>query len=621
MPLAKFVLRPGIDREGTSYDNEGGWFDSNLVRFNRGRPQKIGGWRKDSSSTFVGTCRALHGWVDLEGTRYLGLGTTNKYYLEENNSEYTDITPIRKTSTNSITFSATNGSSTITATDSSHGAVIGDFVTISGAVSLGGNVTAAVLNQEYQILTVPTANTYTFTAKDTSDATVTANASDSGNGGSGVDGSYQINSGLDVYVASTGWGAGLWGNGTWGSSSALTSNNQLRLWSHDHFGEDLLMNVRAGGVYYWDESSGTSSRAVALSEISGANLAPTVGLQVLVSETDRHVIVLGADPVSGGSRSGSVDPMLIAFSDQENAAEWESLTTNTAGSLRLSEGSMIIGGLKARQEILIWTDTSLYSMQFIGPPYTFGLNLLNKGSGLISPNGAINAAPGVFWMSTDNFYVYNGSVQKLPCSVHSYVFDDITLGQAHKTFAFSNAQFDEIGWFYCSSSSTEIDRYVCYDYADNVWTYGNLSRTAWLDQGIVNYPRATANNYLYEHEFGYNDDGSPMTNVYIESSDIDIGEGEEFSFISKLIPDVRFLNNSSGGQVNFVLKTRDYPGDSLSTKSTNALTSTTQKKDMRARARQAVIRFESDDDDTTANDDVGWRIGATRLEIRGDGRR
>ena len=621
MPLAKFVLRPGVDREGTSYDNEGGWFDSNLVRFNRGRPQKIGGWRKDNTATFVGTCRALHGWVDLEGTKYLGLGTTNKYYLEQGGNTYTDITPIRKTSTNSITFSATNGSSTITATDSSHGAVIGDFVTISGAVSLGGNVTAAVLNQEYQIVTVPTVNTYTFTAKDTSDATVTANASDSGNGGSGVDGSYQINCGLDVYVSSTGWGAGTWGASTWGSTSALSSTNQLRLWSHDHFGEDLVMNVRAGGVYYWDESSGITSRAVALSAISGANLVPTKGLQVLVSEKDRHVIVLGADPVSGSSRSGSVDPMLIAFSDQENAAEWESLTTNTAGSLRLSEGSMIIGGLKARQEILIWTDTSLYSMQFIGPPYTFGLNLLNKGSGLISPNGATNAAPGVFWMSTDNFYVYNGSVQKLPCSVHSYVFDDINLGQAHKTFAFSNAQFDEVGWFYCSSSSTEIDRYVCYDHADNVWTYGNLSRTAWLDQGIVNYPRATASNYLYQHEFGYNDDGSPMTNVYIESSDLDIGEGDEYAFISKLIPDVRFLNNSSGGQVNFVLKTRDYPGDSLSTKSTNALTSTTQKKDMRARARQAVIRFESDDDDTSANDDVGWRIGATRLEIRGDGRR
>ena len=621
MPLAKFVLKPGIDREGTSYDSEGGWFDSNLIRFNRGRPQKIGGWRKDNESVFKGTCRALHAWVELEGTKYLGLGTTSKYYLEEGGSTYTDITPIRATTTNGITFAATDGSSTITATDSSHGAVVGDFVTISGAASLGGNVTAAVLNQEYEIIQVPSTNTYTFTAVTTSGVTVTANSSDTSNGGSGVDGAYQINVGLDVYVSSTGWGAGTWGASTWGSTSALSEVNQLRLWSHNHFGEDLVMNPRAGGVYYWDESSGSNNRAVALSDISGANLVPTKALQVIVSEKDRHLIVLGADPISGSSRSGSVDPMLIAFSDQENALDFEPLTTNTAGSLRLSEGSIIVGSVKARQEILIWTDTSLYSMQFIGPPYSFGINLLNKGSGLASPNAAINVAPGVFWMSSDNFYVYNGSVQKLPCSVHSYVFDDINLGQIYKIFAFSNAQFDEIGWFYCSSSSTEIDRYVCYDYADGVWTYGNLSRTAWLDQGIVNYPRATANNYVYQHEFGYNDDGSPMTNVYIESADLDIGDGNEFAFISKLIPDVRFLSNSESGQVNFVLKTRDYPGDTLSTKSTDALTSTTQKKDMRARARQAVIRFESDDDDTDANNDVGWRLGATRLDIRNDGRR
>tara|TARA_R100001443_G_scaffold24308_1_gene36603 strand:- start:4928 stop:6787 length:1860 start_codon:yes stop_codon:yes gene_type:complete len=619
MPLAKFIFRPGIDREGTSYDSEGGWFDSNLVRFNRGRPQKIGGWRKDNSETFNGVCRALHGWVALDGSRYLGLGTTSKYYIEE--GSFNDITPIRKTSTNSITFSATNGSSVITATDSSHGAVQGDFVTFSDAVSLGGNVTAAVLNQEYKIATVPSANTYTFIAKNTAGATVTANASDSGNGGSGVDGAYQINIGLDDYVQGTGYGAGLWGAGTWGSSSALSANNQLRLWTHDHFGEDLIINVRAGGLYYWDKTSGLGTRAVELSSLSGANLVPTVGLQVLISEKDRHVVVLGADAIEGEARSGTIDPMLIAFSDQENAVEWEPLTTNTAGSLRLSEGSQIIGGLKSRQEILVWTDTSLYSMQFIGPPFTFGLNLLNKGTGLISPNAAVNAAPGVFWMDTNNFYVYNGNVQKLPCSVHTYVFQDINLGQAHKIVSFSNAEFDEVGWFYPSSSSSEIDRYVCYDYEDNVWTYGNLSRTAWLDQGIVDYPRATANNYLYEHEFGYNDDGSPMTNVFIESADLDIGEGDQFAFISRLIPDVRFLNNSSGGQVNFVLKTRDYPGDSLTTKSTDALTSSTDKKDMRARARQAVIRFESDDDDTTANDDVGWRIGATRLEIRGDGRR
>jgi len=622
MPLAKFVLKPGVDREGTSYDSEGGWFDSNLIRFNRGRPQKIGGWRKDNENTFLGTCRALHGWVDLDGSKYLGLGTTNKYYLEEGGSTFTDITPIRVTTgNNEISFAATNGSSTLTVTDTAHGAVTGDFVTYSGCASLGGLVTAAVLNQEYEIIGITSVNVYTITAKDTSGDTVTANASDSGDGQGTVVGAYQINVGLDVYVSSTGFGAGTWGASTWGSTSALSSNNQLRLWSHDHFGEDLVMNVRGGGVYYWDESSGTSSRAVALSDISGANLVPTVGLQTLVSEKDRHLIVLGADPISGSTRSGAIDPMLIAFSDQENALDFETVTTNTAGSLRLSEGSIIVGGHKARQEILIWTDTALYSMQFIGPPYTFGVNLLNKGSGLAAPNAAINAAPGTFWMSSDNFYVYNGSVQTLPCTVHSYVFDDINLGQIHKIFAFSTAQFDEVGWFYCSSDSTEIDRYVCYDYADSVWTYGSLSRTAWLDQGIVNYPRGTASNYLYQHEFGYNDDGSPMTNVYIESSDLDIGDGEQFAFISKIIPDVRFLSNSESGQVNFVLKTKDFPGDSLTTSSTNALTSTTQKKDMRARARQAVIRFESDDDDTSANDDVGWRLGATRLEIKSDGRR
>ena len=288
MSLQKFILKPGINKEGTDYSNKGGWFDSNLIRFRKGLPEKIGGWAKNTNNSFQSTCRALHAWVDLEITRYLGLGTTWKYYVKQGGT-YNDITPVRKTSTNSITFAATNGSSTITATDSSHGAVTNDFVTISGAVSLGGVVTAAVLNQEYQITSVPSANTYTFVAKDTSGDEVTANSSDSGNGGSGVDGSYQINVGLDSYVASSGWGAGTWGANTWGSVSALTDANQLRLWSHDNFGEDLIINVRAGGVFYWDESSGLSSRAVALSSLSGANLTPTKALFVLVSDIDRHV--------------------------------------------------------------------------------------------------------------------------------------------------------------------------------------------------------------------------------------------------------------------------------------------------------------------------------------------
>tara|TARA_R110000868_G_scaffold124662_1_gene329419 strand:- start:1111 stop:2976 length:1866 start_codon:yes stop_codon:yes gene_type:complete len=621
MPLSKFVFKPGIMREGTAYDNEGGWFDSNLVRFNAGRPEKIGGWKKDTIDTFLGTCRALHSWVSLDGSKFLGLGTHLKYYILEGDT-FNDVTPIRATTTNGIVFAATNGSSTITATDSAHGAVSGDFVTLSGAVSLGGLVTAAVLNQEYQILSVPSTNTFTFTAKDTSGNTVTANASDSGNGGSGVDGAFQINVGLDVYVQSTGWSSGQYNTGTWGSVTALSKTNQLRNWSHDHFGEDLIMAVRNGQLFYWDKTDGVQTRAVALTGISGASFVPTICLGVTVSETDRHVIVLGADPIVGNARSGVLDPMLVSFSDQEDPLQFEPLDTNTAGDLRLSEGSLIVGSVKARQETLIWTDTALYSMSFIGPPFTFGLNLINNNTGLISPNGAITSPNGVYWMGYDNFYVYNGSVQKVPCSVLSYVFDDLNSGQVYKINAFTNNAHDEIGWFYPSGDATEIDRYVVYDYSDNVWSYGELSRTAWLDEGTVDYPRAVSENYLYEQEFGFNDDGNPMTNVFIESSDFDIGDGEQYAFFSKIIPDIKFLNNSSGGKVNLILKTRDFPGDTLTTNSTNAIASTTQQAHIRGRARQGVIRLESDDTNTnSSNDDTGWRLGATRLDIKGDGRR
>ena len=621
MPLQKTIFRPGIYREGTDYDNEGGWFDCNLVRFRKGRPEKFGGWSKVTTNTFLGTARALHPWVSLGGTKFLGLGTTWKYYINEGSS-FSDITPIRKTSTNSITFSATNGSSTITATDSSHGAVINDFVTISGAVSLGGVITAAVLNQEYQITSVPSANTYTFEAKDTSGDTVTANSSDSGNGGSGVDGAYQLNVGLDVYVSGSGWGANAWGEGTFGSTTALSNTNQLRIWTHDNFGENLIINQRNAGIYKWVENDGTSTRAVQLSGISGANQVPTVGLQVITSEKDRHLIVLGADPISGTTRTGAIDPMLIAFSDQENELEFEPKTTNTAGSLRLSSGSSIIGAVKSRQEILIWTDTALYSMQFIGPPFTFGVNLINEGIGLVGPKAAVTAPQGIYWMSYNNFYVYNGSVQNVPCTVQNYVFSDINLGQSFKINAFTIADKNEVGWFYCSASSTEVDRYVIYNYVENIWFYGSLSRTAWLDSGIENFPRAVSDGYLYQQELGFDDDGSPMTNVFIESSDFDLGDGEQFTFIRRIIPDFKFLQNDNAGNINIVVKTRNFPGESLSTNSTNAISSSTTQAYVRGRARQMVLRFESDDDASgNGNLNIGWRLGATRIDVRPDGKR
>ncbi len=619
MPLQKFLFKPGINKEGTAYSNEGGWFDSNLVRFRKGLPEKIGGWAKSVANSFLGTGRALHAWVALDGTKYLGLGTNLKYYILEGAS-FNDITPIRSTDENVTTFAATNGSAVITATDTAHGAVMNDFVTISNAVSLGGNITAAVLNQEHQITSIPSPNTYTFTAS------ATANASDSGNGGSATDAAYQINTGINTYVPSTGFGAGTWSAGTWGSITSISFINQLRLWSHDNFGEDLIINPRGGGVFYWDESNGLTTRAVALSSLSGANLPPTLALQVLVSDIDRHVICFGADPLnaSGTARTGSIDPMLIAFSDQENAAQWEPLATNTAGSLRLSAGSSIVGALRSKQEILVWTDIALYSMSFIGQPFTFGLNLVNEGVGLISPNGMVNTPKGIFWMDKKGFYAYNGAVQEIPCTVQNYVFSDLNETQSYQAFSFVNKAFDEVGWFYCSGNSNVIDRYVVYNYEENLWTIGSLSRTAWLDEGVFDNPKAVLSSsdigYVYNHEVGNDNDGLPMTDVFIESSDFDIDPGGgDFQFINRIIPDIKFTGTaatgSDGQAVNLVLKRRNFPGEALTTAVTSTCTSNTTKIDTRVRGRQAVLRIESDEDG------VGFRVGAMRLDFRPDGRR
>jgi hypothetical protein len=630
MPLTKLNFKPGINKEETDYSNEGGWVDGDKIRFRKGRVEKIGGWEKFSPSSIIGSARALHSWISLEGTKYLGIGTTNKYYIEEGGT-YNDVTPIRTTTTNSTTFAATNGSSTLTVTDNGHGAVNGDFVTFSSAVSLGGNVTAAVLNQEYQIDTVTGTNTYTITAKDTAGTTVTANASDSGNGGSATDSVYQINSGTEFFVAATGWGVGTWGAGGWGSSTSLSAVNQLRLWTHDNFGEDLIINVRGGGIFRWRESDGTSTRAVALSGITGANLVPTVGLQVITSETDRHLIVLGADPISGSSRTGTVDPMLIAFSDQENALDFEPLTTNTAGSLRLSSGSAIIGGLKSRQEILVWTDTSLYSMNFIGPPLTFAINLINEGAGLLGPKAAVSSPRGVFFMSKKGFYFYNGAVQKLPCSVQDYVFSDLDESQAFKCFAGLNEEFSEVWFFYPSlaDNENEISRYVIYNYEENSWSIGSLERYSWLAAGVLDKPLAAGEDsttkYIYEHEKGFNNDTGAMDGVFVESADIDVGDGDNFVFLKRVLPDILFVNDLGTSQnpaINIVVKRRDFSNQTLSTDSTTQITASSTFGSLRSRTRQFVLRFESDDDNTeTDRKNYKWRLGNTRVEVQPSGRR
>ena len=632
MPLQKLQFKPGVNRETTSYTNEGGWFDSEKIRFRFGLPEKIGGWVKTTANTFLGTCRALHNWVSLDGTLRTGVGTHLKYYIKEGDG-YNDVTPLRSTtSAGDVTFAASNGSSTITATDTNHDCVVNDFVTFSGAASLGGLVTAAVLNQEYQVASVPSVNTYTFTAKDTDGDTVTANSSDSGNGGSSVVGAYQINTGLDNTVLGTGWGAGTWSRGAWDSASALTDvANILRIWTHDNYGEDLLINVRDGGIYYWDKSAyaATYARAIALSAVSGADDAvPTIAKNVLVSDRDRHVIAFGCDPEDD---IGTQDPLLIRFSHQETVNTWESTSTNTAGGLRLGSGSEIIAAIETRQQIIVFTDVSLHSMQFLGPPFTYGIDLISENITIISPLSAKAVDDFVFWMGVEDFYVYDGRVQKLPCAVKSYIFNDINLFQKEKIFAALNSSFNEIWWFYPSGDSDTNDRYVIYNHVEQAWSYGTMARSAWLDRGITNNPIAAGlDNYLYTHEYGL-DDGSttPASAItsYVESSQLDIGEGDKFVFIRRLVPDVTFDGSTaSSPSAAFTVKTRNFPGGaylesnaSTVTQSAAATTTTveqfTDQVHIRLRGRAFALKVGSTDTE------VQWRLGSPRVDIREDGRR
>ena len=628
MPLTKLQFKPGINRDVTSYSNEGGWVDCDKVRFRQGYPEVIGGWEKYSPETYIGTVRGLHNWVALDGSNLLGLGTESKYYVEQGQQFY-NVTPIRKTSTNSITFAATNGSSTITVTDANHLAVQGDFVTISGATSLGGLVTAAVLNQEYQIDSVPTANTYTIIAKDTTGATVTANASDSGNGGSGVDGVYQINSGLNTGVGGTGWGAGTWGRGTWGSAATQTVSTQLRIWSHDNFGEDLLINPRDAGIFYWDKSDGLTSRAVNISTLGGASDVPTICKQVMVSDVDRHVIAFGADTINTGEQ----DPLLIRFSSQETATDWTPKATNTAGDLRIGAGSEFVRAVETKREIIIFTDSSMHSMQFIGPPFTFGIQPLATNITIMGPNAPVAVNDAIFWMGRQNFYLYDGQTKQLPCTVKERVFFDFDYDQADKVYGSAISEFGEIIWFYTSNTNSlanggtgENDRYVIYNYQEGVWYYGDLGRSAFLDRGIRTFPIGAADNYLFNHETGYTDDGAVMTSR-LESSPIDMGDGDYFTSIRRVIPDFTFNGSTTPDPtVNLTLQSNNFPGgnylqtelskvDRTATTTTVPFEQFTNKADVRLRGRAFTLKV----DCATAG--VRWRLGSPRVDLRQDGRR
>jgi hypothetical protein len=775
MPLTKLQFKAGINRENTSYSNEGGWYDCDKVRFRYGVPEKIGGWVKDNSNTFLGTCRALKAWVTLSGLQLLGIGTNSKYYINRG-GDYNDITPTRATtSSGDVNFVATANSETITVTDASHGAVTGDFVSFSSATStgLGGCITATALNQDFEITKVD-ANSYTITlGTDSANATVgitldssntvismveaastlptaaqsagtvligsekitytgtsgqtltgctrgalstTAaehalgtkiillpNATDAGtnavNMGSGLNdsattitldsttnfptagmikigselitytgktstnitgatrgfgstaaashaddavvtntgsaiGAYAVQSGLNSTVFGTGWGTDTWGRSTWGSDGTRTISSIMRLWSHDNYGQNLIINIRDGGIYYWDTASDTlgSSRATELKDVSGADsTTPTIAKQVMVADRSRHVICFGCDPQSD---IGTQDPMLIRWSDTANDGGilvWEQLVTNEAGFQRLSTGSEIICAVETRLQILIFTDVSLHTMQYVGPSYIFGFELASENITIISATAAKAVGDAVFWMGYEDFYVYDGRVQKLPCSVQSFVFDNFNLDQKDKVFAALNSSHNEIWWFYPTKNSETVDRYIIYNYVEKAWSYGSMNRTAWLDRGIFDYPLATdSNGILYDHENGL-DDGStnPASAIssYIESSQIDLGDGEQFVFLKRLIPDISFNGSTDESPTStFTLKARNFPGVDYSESNASTITQTqaetstqvalfTDQAFVRLRGRSFALKVASTDTG------IQWRLGTPRVEIRPDGRR
>jgi hypothetical protein len=714
MPLQKLQFRPGVNRESTTLANEGGWFESDKVRFRSGYPEKIGGWAAASYNTFLGVCRSLWIWVTLKGFNLAGVGTNLKFYIETGGAYY-DITPIRLSTTNTTTFAAVNGSTTITVTDTgASGLQAGDFVTFSSAVSLGGVITAAILNSEFQIQSVLSGTSYTITSS------VAANASDTGNGGANTDAAYQVNAGPAINTVGTGWGVPPWGgfipgtssstlngginnsvttitvvststftasgaiwingeyitysgktatdftgcvrgaDGTtaashltgalvsqatsfpgWGEgfASGVGAEAQLRLWSQSNFGEDLLFNPRGGAIYLWQPGGAATPALTTRGTLVSGTYVPSKVNEIMVSDSTRIVIAFGCDE-AGTYGATAFDPMLVRWTAQESYTDWDpSNVATTAGFYRLSHGSGIVGALQTRQEILIWTDAAIYSMQFLGSPLVWGFTLLADNISIASQNAMATAAGVVFWMGVDKFYTYSGRVETLPCSLRQFVFEDINREQQEQFFASTNEGYSEIWWFYCSANSDVIDRYVIFNYLDRVWYYGTMDRTAWVDSPLREYPMAaTSNNLLVYHEAAV-DDGttnppSPIS-AYIQSSDFDIGDGHNYGFVWRIIPDITFDGSDTTGlgsvnpEVRFVVRPRQNPGSGYGVSPSPTIQSAqsyagqqvynvqqfTEIVYSRIRGRQMAFKIESNALGTQ------WQLGTPRLDVRPDGRR
>lgn len=643
MPLQKLQFRPGVNRESTTLANEGTYFEMDKVRFRSGFPEKIGGWVADTGASnavlappvgsYWGVARSLWNWITLSSYNLLGVGTNLKFYIQsDTGGTFHDVTPIRlTTAAGDVTFAATNGSTTLTVADTAHGAQAGDFVTYSGAVGLGGAITAAVLNREYRVASVISNNSYRITSS------VAANASDVGNGGASTVGKYQITTGSEVYTGNVGWGAGGWGGITtgfastgWGSPapSGIGIGTQLRLWSQSNYGEDLIFNPRGGGLYYWQVNA--NPNIYDRGSLLTTGDTPDICNYVTVSDASRFVLAFGVNDYG----SAVQNPMLVRWSDQEDFTQWTPAVTNQAGSYTLSHGSQIISALQARQEILVWTDAAIYSMQYLGPPYVWGFQLLADNLSIISPNATATASNVVYWMGVDKFYSYSGRVETLYCPLRQYIYGDINLSQAFQVFAGTNEGYNEVWWYYCSADSTTVDRYVIYNYLEKVWSYGNLARTAWLDSPLRIQPlAATYTNQIVYHEVGV-DDGTtnpplPISS-YIQSADFNIGDGHNYGFVWRMIPDITFdgsyVNNPS---VTFTTRPRQNPGANYSAALTPAVTSTqnyqgqqnynvqqfTQIIYTRVRGRQMAFKVSSD------GLGVKWQLGVPSIDVRPDGRR
>ena len=639
MPFIKLQFKPGLNRDQTDYSNEGGWFECDKIRFRSGYPEKLGGWQRYTSNSFQGVCRQMWNWSTTYSDNFLALGTHQKAYIE-NGGYYNDITPLRAVNptidtpdSNNCIYTNTTSPNVVTIQlPVAHEAETGDFVEISGVTGTIGGIPATQINGNHEI-TVITGLTFTIPVT----GPVTSNVS--GSGGTSIVIDFEIRPGFPITTAGYGWGTGTWGREAWGLGSQEPIIFQQRDWWFDNFDNDLVMNIRNGTGYWWargttlDPATALSTRAITLqayatAEGYSANAVPVKIMQLLVSQQDRHLLAFGSVPF-GSTNVNDFDPMLIRWADQDTPGDWTPTDTNTAGDIRVSRGSRIVRALPSRQEILVWTDSHLYTLQFLGTTDVFGLQEYADNISVMSSRSMATASNITYWMGQDKFYAYTGRVETLPCTLRNHVFQNINMAQSDQVICSTNEQWNEVWWFYPSNSADYNNAYVVYNHLEKIWYYGTIERTAWLDTPLRRYPQAAntslsdfSDGVLYNHEEGIDDDTDPLV-AYIQSSDFDLGDGDVFMLSRRIIPDIGFSGSTANNPaVDMQIRTRNFPGSALTNNPNDSkivvetsVDEFTSQVFMRARARQMAFKIRSE------ALGVQWQLGAPRLDAREDGRR